>query len=62
MNGRPSFWKHALGNHRPALDSRSGAVIGTIDVESERANAFSVRDQQLLEECVRTALPLWVRN
>jgi len=35
-------------------------VIGTIDVESERANAFSPSDQQLLEECARAALPLWM--
>ena len=44
----------------PILDPQSGKVIGTIDVESERTNAFSANDQKLLEECARTALPLWV--
>ena len=44
----------------PIIDPRSGAVIGTIDVESERANAFSPHDQELLEECARAALPLWI--
>jgi putative methionine-R-sulfoxide reductase with GAF domain len=42
----------------PVLDS-SKAVIGTIDVESERVNAFSVDDCQLLEQCAQSALPLW---
>lgn len=46
----------------PVLDPRSGAVIGTIDVESERANAFSQHDQKLLEECARTAMPLWLKK
>ena len=46
----------------PILDPQSGKVIGTIDVESDRANAFSARDQELLEECARAALPLWLRN
>lgn len=46
----------------PILDPQSGKVVGTIDVESDRANAFSVRDQELLEECARSALPLWVGN
>jgi putative methionine-R-sulfoxide reductase with GAF domain len=42
----------------PVLDS-STAVIGTIDVESERANAFSVEDCEFLEQCAQAALPLW---
>jgi putative methionine-R-sulfoxide reductase with GAF domain len=44
----------------PVLNPQSGKVIGTMDVESEHANAFSTSDQQLLEECVRAALPLWI--
>lgn len=44
----------------PIVNPQSGKVIGTIDVESERANAFSPSDQQLLEECARAALPLWM--
>ena len=43
----------------PILDPQSGEVIGTLDVESEHANAFSARDQQFLEECAKAALPLW---
>ena len=43
----------------PIIDETSGAVIGTIDVESEQKNAFSAEDQAMLEECARTALPLW---
>ena len=35
-------------------------VIGTVDVESEQANAFSSRDQQLIEQCAQAALPLWL--
>lgn len=46
----------------PILHPQNGMVIGTIDVESEHANAFSSRDQQLLEECARAALPLWAVN
>ncbi len=46
----------------PVLDPQSGKVIGTIDVESERANAFSVNDQKLLEECAQAALLLWIRD
>jgi GAF domain-containing protein len=39
----------------------SGEVIGTIDVESDRANAFSERDERLLSQCVRDLHWLWVR-
>ncbi len=40
--------------------SPDGRVIGTIDAESERANAFSARDQQMIEQCAEAALPLWL--
>ncbi|SRR5258707_7852550 len=43
----------------PVLDPKSRGVIGTIDVESEQANAFSSEDQRTLEECAHVALPLW---
>jgi GAF domain-containing protein len=54
----------AFGNTRseiiiPVLDEKTGAVIGTIDVESERPNAFSKDDQRILEQCARSARPLW---
>ena len=44
----------------PILDPLRGEVVGTMDVESERANAFSSSEQPLLEECARAALPLWI--
>jgi putative methionine-R-sulfoxide reductase with GAF domain len=40
--------------------SPDGRVIGTIDVESERANAFSAGDQQMIEQCAEAALPVWL--
>jgi L-methionine (R)-S-oxide reductase len=35
----------------PVLDDKTGAVIGTIDVESNRANAFTPQGQTMLEKC-----------
>jgi putative methionine-R-sulfoxide reductase with GAF domain len=46
----------------PILDEKTGAVVGTIDVESEQANAFSGEDQKMLEDCADAARPLWVRH
>ena len=43
----------------PVISPRTGAVIGTIDVESERKNAFTETDSKLLEECARELAPLW---
>jgi L-methionine (R)-S-oxide reductase len=43
----------------PVFDVKTGAVVGTIDVESEPANAFSDEDQKTLEDCARAALQLW---
>jgi putative methionine-R-sulfoxide reductase with GAF domain len=44
----------------PVLAPGEGPVIGTVDVESEHANAFSARDQQMIEQCAQAALPLWL--
>lgn len=44
----------------PVLDEKTGAVVGTIDVESEQANAFSLEDQKLLETCARVVSLLWL--
>jgi L-methionine (R)-S-oxide reductase len=44
----------------PVLDPRDSRVVGTIDVESERANAFSAMDQRKLEKCANAALGLWI--
>lgn len=43
---------------QPVLD-QSGAVVGTIDVESDRVNAFSARDEELLARCAENLLWLW---
>jgi putative methionine-R-sulfoxide reductase with GAF domain/predicted phosphodiesterase len=38
---------------------RDGEVVGTIDVESERTDAFGERDQALLEGCAAALAPLF---
>jgi L-methionine (R)-S-oxide reductase len=43
----------------PVIDPATGAVAGTIDVESDQIDAFSAADQHLLEELSVAALPLW---
>jgi putative methionine-R-sulfoxide reductase with GAF domain len=35
----------------PIKDARTGQVVGTVDVESERQNAFEAQDRLLLEAC-----------
>lgn len=55
----------AFGNTRseiivPVLDPSGERVIGTVDVESEIANAFSPSDQQMIDQCAQAALPLWL--
>ncbi|HLV94880.1 MAG TPA: GAF domain-containing protein [Candidatus Acidoferrales bacterium] len=44
----------------PVLDPSGERVIGTVDVESERANAFAASDQRMIEQCAQAALPLWL--
>jgi putative methionine-R-sulfoxide reductase with GAF domain len=44
----------------PVLSPDGTSVIGTVDVESEHCNAFSARDQQIIEQCAQAALPLWL--
>jgi GAF domain-containing protein len=44
----------------PVLAPGGDRVIGTVDVESELANAFSERDQQMIDHCAQAALPLWL--
>ena len=43
---------------QPVLDE-TGVVIGTIDVESERVNAFTKRDEELLAACAKNLFWLW---
>jgi GAF domain-containing protein len=44
----------------PVLAPGGESVVGTIDVESDQLNAFSARDQQMIEQCAQAALPLWL--
>jgi GAF domain-containing protein len=43
----------------PVFDATGTRVVGTIDVESEKLNAFAARDQALLEQCAMALAPLW---
>lgn len=36
-----------------------GRVVGTIDVESDRLNAFSAEDEVFLRDCAVALAPLW---
>jgi putative methionine-R-sulfoxide reductase with GAF domain len=54
----------ALGDTRseiivPVCHPDRGAVIGTLDVESEHRDAFTAADQQALEGIAAALLPLW---
>jgi len=40
--------------------SPDGRVVGTVDVESEKANAFSASDQEMVAQCAEAALFLWL--
>ena len=44
----------------PVVSPSTGEVIGTIDAESDRKNAFTLDDDAFLSECARVLLPLWV--
>jgi len=41
--------------------SATGEVIGTIDAESDRTNAFTAEDDAFLSACARALLPLWLK-
>ena len=44
----------------PVMAPGTDRVIGTVDVESAQADAFSSGDQQMIEQCAQAALPLWL--
>ena len=46
----------------PVLHPATGEVVGTIDVESDRPNAFSPRDKDFLEDCANVTLALWTES
>jgi putative methionine-R-sulfoxide reductase with GAF domain len=43
----------------PVFDGAGESVVGTIDVESEKPNAFDKDAQDLLEACSVVIRPLW---
>jgi GAF domain-containing protein len=45
----------------PVVSPSTGEVIGTIDAESDRKNAFTSDDDAFLSECAKALLPLWRR-
>jgi GAF domain-containing protein len=46
----------------PVLSSKGERVLGTIDVESDRVNAFEAEDESFLNECADRLRPLWERG
>jgi putative methionine-R-sulfoxide reductase with GAF domain len=46
----------------PILDPGTGRAIGTIDVESERIEAFSGEDRSFLERCAARLASSWPRE
>jgi GAF domain-containing protein len=44
----------------PVVSPSTGEVIGTIDAESDRTNAFTPDDDAFLSACARALLPLWL--
>lgn len=46
----------------PVFDRRTRTVVGTIDVESDRTNAFGERDRDLLERCAGVIAPIYEVN
>ena len=43
----------------PVRARAGGAVVGTIDAESDRAQAFGERDRAFLSACAEALRPLW---
>lgn len=43
----------------PVFDAGRRKIIGTIDAEGERTNAFSKADADFLENCASAIVPLW---
>ena len=44
----------------PVVSPSTGEVIGTLDAESDRKNAFTSDDEAFLAECAKALLPLWL--
>lgn len=64
---RDTHYLTAFGTTRseiivPVFDAMRNTVLGTIDVESERLQAFSDEDQVFLEDCAEIIRSLWERG
>lgn len=44
----------------PVLAPGGSRVMGTVNAESDRADAFAAGDQKMIEQCAQAALPLWL--
>lgn len=44
------------------IGSPAEKVVGTIDVESERDNAFTAEDERFLRQCAEALTPLWLQQ
>ena len=43
----------------PVFDKAGKQIVGTIDVEGEKVNAFSEKDVKFLEDCAKQISELW---
>ena len=43
----------------PVFDKNGKQIVGTIDVEGEKVNAFSEKDVKFLEDCAKQISELW---
>lgn len=63
VSKNPSYLTAFVGTRSeiivPVLDATQSRVIGTIDVESDRLNAFGPEDQKVLEQCALALSSLW---
>lgn len=46
----------------PVIDPATREVVGTIDVASERSDAFGNEDRELIEDCGREIVGLWMEQ
>ena len=46
----------------PVIDPVTRDVVGTIDVASNRPDAFGIEDRDLVEDCARAMLGLWTEE
>ncbi len=61
---RDSRYLTALGSTEseiivPVFNAIGDSVVGTIDIESDKSNAFDSDTQDMLERCAKVIQPLW---